>query len=155
MSFARRYHPFMVNTVVASSVRNICMIPNRDPRRPGRSFYGETVGTADGLRLLPYESYDGGSERYRKSGASLGAAGVNYILGVPTSDDVMLNYQTNAYHDIGTIREVSVCVPYRHLNAGWNEMGDYGKWKTDGKKSRRPNCIYEERTVSICLDRRK
>jgi len=36
----------------------------------------------------------------------LGAAGVNYILGVPTSDDIMLNYQTNAYHDIGTIREI-------------------------------------------------
>ena len=28
----------------------------------------------------------------------LASAGVNYILGVPTSDDVMLNYQTNAYH---------------------------------------------------------
>ena len=49
----------------------------------------------------------------------LGAAGVNYILGVPTSDDVMLNYQTNAYHDIGTIREIlglrPIPVSYTHL----------------------------------------
>jgi ethanolamine ammonia-lyase large subunit len=29
----------------------------------------------------------------------LGAAGVNYIMGVPGADDVMLNYQSTSFHD--------------------------------------------------------
>jgi ethanolamine ammonia-lyase large subunit len=29
----------------------------------------------------------------------LGAAGVNYIMGVPGADDVMLHYQSTSFHD--------------------------------------------------------
>jgi ethanolamine ammonia-lyase large subunit len=29
----------------------------------------------------------------------LGIAGVNYIMGVPGGDDIMLNYQSTSYHD--------------------------------------------------------
>jgi ethanolamine ammonia-lyase large subunit len=29
----------------------------------------------------------------------LGAAGVNYIMGIPGADDVMLNYQSTSFHD--------------------------------------------------------
>ena len=43
-------------------------------------------------------------------------AGVNYILGVPTSDDVMLNYQTNAYHDVATIREILGLRPIKEFD---------------------------------------
>lgn len=53
----------------------------------------------------------------------LGAAGVNYILGVPTSDDVMLNYQTNAYHDIGTIREILGLRPIPAFERWLERMG--------------------------------
>jgi ethanolamine ammonia-lyase large subunit len=31
---------------------------------------------------------------------------VNYIIGVPAGDDIMLNYQTNSYHDAAALREV-------------------------------------------------
>jgi ethanolamine ammonia-lyase large subunit len=36
----------------------------------------------------------------------LGAAGVNYIMGVPGADDVMLNYQSTSFHDALYIRKV-------------------------------------------------
>ena len=36
----------------------------------------------------------------------LGAAGVNFIMGVPGADDVMLNYQSTSFHDALYIREV-------------------------------------------------
>jgi hypothetical protein len=36
----------------------------------------------------------------------LGAAGVTYIMGVPGSDDVMLNYQSTSYHDALYLRNV-------------------------------------------------
>jgi ethanolamine ammonia-lyase large subunit len=36
----------------------------------------------------------------------LGAAGVNYIMGVPGADDVMLNYQSTSFHDALYLRRV-------------------------------------------------
>jgi ethanolamine ammonia-lyase large subunit len=53
----------------------------------------------------------------------LGAAGANYILGVPTSDDIMLNYQTNAYHDVGAIREILGKRPIYEFDCWLEKMG--------------------------------
>ncbi|WP_313666364.1 ethanolamine ammonia-lyase subunit EutB, partial [Stutzerimonas kunmingensis] len=36
----------------------------------------------------------------------LGAAGINFIMGIPGSDDVMLNYQTTSFHDALYARKV-------------------------------------------------
>jgi ethanolamine ammonia-lyase large subunit len=36
----------------------------------------------------------------------LGAAGVNYIMGVPGADDVMLQYQSTSFHDALYLRAV-------------------------------------------------
>jgi ethanolamine ammonia-lyase large subunit len=36
----------------------------------------------------------------------LGVAGVNYIMGVPGADDVMLNYQSTSFHDALYLRRV-------------------------------------------------
>jgi ethanolamine ammonia-lyase large subunit len=36
----------------------------------------------------------------------LGAAGVNYIMGVPGADDIMLNYQSTSFHDALYVRQV-------------------------------------------------
>jgi len=36
----------------------------------------------------------------------LAAAGVNYVMGVPCADDVMLNYQSTSYHDAAGVREL-------------------------------------------------
>ncbi|MBR6738699.1 MAG: ethanolamine ammonia-lyase subunit EutB, partial [Oscillospiraceae bacterium] len=52
----------------------------------------------------------------------LGTCGVNYILGVPASDDIMLNYQTNAYHDVGTIREILGLRPIREFEQWLEKM---------------------------------
>jgi ethanolamine ammonia-lyase large subunit len=53
----------------------------------------------------------------------LGTCGVNYILGVPASDDVMLNYQTNAYHDAAAIREILGLRPIREFELWLEKMG--------------------------------
>jgi ethanolamine ammonia-lyase large subunit len=36
----------------------------------------------------------------------LGVAGVNFIMGVPGADDVMLNYQSTSFHDALYLRDV-------------------------------------------------
>jgi len=33
-------------------------------------------------------------------------AGVNFIMGVPGADDIMLNYQSTSFHDASYLREV-------------------------------------------------
>jgi len=53
----------------------------------------------------------------------LGSAGVNYILGVPAGDDIMLNYQTNAYHDVNAIRNVLDKRPIREFEVWLTKMG--------------------------------
>jgi ethanolamine ammonia-lyase large subunit len=35
----------------------------------------------------------------------LGTAGLNFIMGVPGADDVMLNYQSTSFHDALFVRE--------------------------------------------------
>lgn len=36
----------------------------------------------------------------------LGTAGVNFVMGVPGADDIMLNYQSTSFHDALYVREV-------------------------------------------------
>jgi ethanolamine ammonia-lyase large subunit len=36
----------------------------------------------------------------------LGVAGVNFIIGVPGADDIMLNYQSTSFHDALYLRNV-------------------------------------------------
>ena len=36
----------------------------------------------------------------------LATAGCNYIMGMPLGDDIMLNYQTTAFHDTATVRQL-------------------------------------------------
>ena len=36
----------------------------------------------------------------------LGVAGCNYIMGIPGSDDIMLNYQSTSFHDALYVRKV-------------------------------------------------
>ena len=36
----------------------------------------------------------------------LGAAGCNFVMGIPGSDDIMLNYQSTSFHDALYVRRV-------------------------------------------------
>ena len=66
----------------------------------------------------------------------LGSCGVNYVIGIPTSDDVMLNYQTNAYHDAATVREILGLRPIKEFDEwlerwGISENGKLTKYAGD------------------------
>jgi ethanolamine ammonia-lyase large subunit len=51
----------------------------------------------------------------------LGAAGVNYIMGVPGGDDIMLNYQSTSFHDALYLRRVLNLRPAPEFEA-WLEQ---------------------------------
>lgn len=59
----------------------------------------------------------------------LGMAGANFFIGVPSSDDIMLNYQTNAFHDAAAVREILGLSPIPEFR---NWMEKWGIWE-DGK----------------------
>jgi ethanolamine ammonia-lyase large subunit len=48
----------------------------------------------------------------------LGAAGVNYIMGVPGADDIMLNYQSTSFHDALYLRQA----------LGLRHAPEFGQW---------------------------
>jgi ethanolamine ammonia-lyase large subunit len=54
----------------------------------------------------------------------LGAAGVNYIMGVPGADDVMLNYQSTSFHDALYVRKVLGLKPAPEFEA-WLAGDDF------------------------------
>jgi len=55
----------------------------------------------------------------------LSAAGCNYFMGVPCSDDVMLNYQSTSYHDALAARRLFHLSPAPEFLAWLQNMGIY------------------------------
>ena len=52
----------------------------------------------------------------------LGVAGINYIMGVPGSDDIMLGYQSTSFHDALYIRHVLGKKPAPEFEAWLEKM---------------------------------
>jgi ethanolamine ammonia-lyase large subunit len=48
---------------------------------------------------------------------------VNYIMGVPGSDDIMLNYQSTSFHDALYVRSVLGSRPAPEFEAWLQRMG--------------------------------
>lgn len=105
--FAREFHPFMVNTVVGF-IGPEYLYDSRQVIRAGLEdhFMAKLTGVPMGCDCCYTNHMMADQNDIENLSMLLGASGVNYILGVPTSDDVMLNYQTNAYHDAATVREI-------------------------------------------------
>jgi len=53
----------------------------------------------------------------------LAAAGVNFVLGLPMGDDIMLNYQTTSWHDTATVRQLFGYRPAPEFEAWMESMG--------------------------------
>ncbi|MEO6787999.1 MAG: ethanolamine ammonia-lyase subunit EutB, partial [Chthoniobacteraceae bacterium] len=68
----------------------------------------------------------------------LGVAGVNYIMGVPGADDVMLSYQSTSFHDAQYLRQALGLRPAPEFEA-WLERraiaGADGRLLTDAAKA--------------------
>jgi ethanolamine ammonia-lyase large subunit len=53
----------------------------------------------------------------------LASAGVNYLMGIPAGDDVMLNYETTSFHDNAALREIYGLRPAPEFEAWLERMG--------------------------------
>ena len=123
-AFARQYHPFMVNTVVGF-IGPEYLYDSKQVIRAGLEdhFMGKLSGIPMGCDCCYTNHMMADQNDIDNLAFLLGGAGINYIIGVPTSDDIMLNYQTTAYHDVQTIREIQGLHPIREFEAWLEEMG--------------------------------
>ena len=122
--FAKEFSPFMVNTVVGF-IGPEYLYDNRQVIRAGLEdhFMGKLSGIPMGCDCCYTNHMMADQNDIEILSLLLGTCGVNYILGVPTSDDIMLNYQTNAYHDASTIREILGLRPIKEFDEWLEKMG--------------------------------
>ncbi len=122
--FAKEFSPFMVNTVVGF-IGPEYLYDSRQVIRAGLEdhFMGKLTGIPMGCDCCYTNHMMADQNDIENLSLLLGSCGVNYILGVPTSDDVMLNYQTNAYHDASTIREILGLRPIKEFDEWLEKMG--------------------------------
>ena len=122
--FAREFKPFMVNTVVGF-IGPEYLYDSRQVIRAGLEdhFMGKLTGVPMGCDCCYTNHMMADQNDIENLALLLGSAGINYILGVPTSDDIMLNYQTNAYHDSAAVREILNLRPIREFEIWLEKMG--------------------------------
>jgi len=70
----------------------------------------------------------------------LGAAGVNYIMGVPGADDIMLNYQSTSFHDALYLRRILKLRPAPEFEA-WLEGGCFRELCREAPKAALENLL--------------
>lgn len=104
---ARVFHPFLVNSVVGF-IGPEYLYDERQIIRAGLEdhFMGKLLGLPMGCDVC-YTNHAAADQNSADNLLILlAAAGCNYFMGVPGSDDVMLNYQSTSYHDALAARKL-------------------------------------------------
>jgi ethanolamine ammonia-lyase large subunit len=143
-AYARVFAPFMVNTVVGF-IGPEYLFDGRQVIRAGLEdhFMGKLSGLPMGCDCCYTNHMMAEQNDIENLAMLLGQAGVNYIIGVPTSDDIMLNYQTNTYHDISAIRASLGLRPIAEFEAWLEKMGIWENGRL-GKRAGDPTLFTEE-----------
>ncbi|MFC5448497.1 ethanolamine ammonia-lyase subunit EutB [Paenibacillus aestuarii] len=104
---ARKYKPFIVNTVVGF-IGPEYLYDSRQVIRAGLEdhFMGKMQQLPMGVDVCYTNHMQADQNDMDNLAVLLASAGVNYLIGVPMADDCMLNYQSTSYHDIATLREL-------------------------------------------------
>jgi ethanolamine ammonia-lyase large subunit len=118
---AREFHPLLVNTVVGF-IGPEYLFDGKQILRAALEdhFCGKLLGLPMGCDVCYTNHAEADQDDMDAVLTMLGAAGVNYIMGVPGADDVMLNYQSTSFHDALYIRKVLGLRPAPEFEA-WME----------------------------------
>jgi ethanolamine ammonia-lyase large subunit len=104
---ARHFRPMLVNTVVGF-IGPEYLYDGKQIMRAGLEdhFCGKLLGLPMGCDICYTNHAEADQDDMDALLTVLGVAGVNYIMGVPGADDVMLNYQSTSFHDALYVRRV-------------------------------------------------
>ena len=103
---ARRYAPLLTNTVVGF-IGPEYLYDGKQITRAGLEdhFCGKLLGVPMGCDVCYTNHAEADQDDMDTLLTLLGVAGVNFIMGVPGADDVMLNYQSTSFHDALYLRD--------------------------------------------------
>jgi len=123
-AFARRYRPFLVNSVVGF-IGPEYLYDAKQITRAGLEdhFMGKLSGLSMGVDACYTNHAIADQNDQENLEVLLAAAGVNYLMGIPMGDDVMLNYQTTSFHDNATLRDVFRYKPTPEFERWLERMG--------------------------------
>lgn len=123
-AFARSFSPFLVNDVVGF-IGPEYLADGRQMIRAGLEdhFMGKLLGVPMGIDACYTNHMDADQNDLENLTVLLVASGVNYFMGVPMGDDVMLSYQSSSYHDVASLRELMGCRPAPEFEAWLEERG--------------------------------
>ncbi len=121
---ARRYRPMLVNTVVGF-IGPEYLYDGKQIIRAGLEdhFCGKLLGLPMGCDVCYTNHAEADQDDMDTLLTLLGVAGVNYIMGVPGADDIMLNYQSTSFHDALYLRSVLGLKPAPEFEA-WLARGE-------------------------------
>ena len=104
---ARQFNPLLVNTVVGF-IGPEYLYNGKQIIRAGLEdhFCGKLLGLPMGCDICYTNHADADQNDMDVLLTLFGAAGLNFIMGIPGSDDVMLNYQTTSFHDALYLRQL-------------------------------------------------
>ena len=104
---ARHFKPLLVNTVVGF-IGPEYLYDGKQILRAALEdhFCGKLLGLPMGCDICYTNHAEADQDDMDALLTMLGAAGVNYIMGVPGGDDIMLNYQSTSFHDALYLRRI-------------------------------------------------
>jgi len=104
---ARAYRPLLVNSVVGF-IGPEYLFDSKQIIRAGLEdhFCGKLLGLPMGCDICYTNHAEADQDDMDSLLTLLAVAGVNFIMGVPGADDIMLNYQSTSFHDALYVRSV-------------------------------------------------
>jgi ethanolamine ammonia-lyase large subunit len=121
---ARHFSPFMLNTVVGF-IGPEYLYDARQITRAGLEdhFCGKLHGIPMGCDACYTNHADADQNDLENLEILLATAGVNFFMGLPMGDDVMLNYQSTSFHDNASVRQLLGLRPAPEFERWCEEMG--------------------------------
>ena len=118
-AIARKYKPLLVNTVVGFIGPEYLYDGKQIIRAALEDhFCGKLLGLPMGVDVCYTNHAEADEDDMDNLLTLLGVAGCNFIMGIPGSDDVMLNYQSTSFHDALYIRKLLGLKPAPEFE-GW------------------------------------
>ena len=104
---ARHFDPLLVNSVVGF-IGPEYLADGKQITRAGLEdhFCGKLLGLPMGVDICYTNHSEADQDDCDDLLLLLGAAGVNFVMGIPGSDDVLLGYQSTSFHDALYVRRV-------------------------------------------------
>jgi ethanolamine ammonia-lyase large subunit len=104
---ARRFHPLLVNTVVGF-IGPEYLFDGKQIIRAGLEdhFCGKLLGVPMGCDVCYTNHAEADQDDMDTLLTLLVTAGVNFVMGVPGADDIMLGYQSTSFHDVLAMRDL-------------------------------------------------